>query len=419
MLAKTFEQIQSSPGRRATYERSLLATLAAIVGLKAYWFFHWGFWHDHEVPDFAAFHIVAQRVWLGDVDLTYRFAAFMKMQTAMSGDATGSMPWTYPPQFDLLLAPFAFLPTWAAYFVFTATTLTAYLMTLRAIAREHFAQTLVVLFPTMATTIGCGQNGFLTGALIGLVCINLQKRKVIAGLALGAMVVKPHLAIAVGVYLLATRRWATIVTAAMVVLVSSLLCTVAFGPHIWIAWQGAIRESAGFLEQGLYPLFRMISAYAALFNAGVPASAAFWGQVTVAGLALVAVVTCIARGMPPPFTLGVAATVSVMISPYAYDYDLPIVGIGLALLLPDLPKVTSPGERSIMYGLVMLAGSYGLLQSIGIAAGLDERFKPAIAGIALIALLAMLLRILWRTAQPVTATRLAAVDLGSPARLPE
>lgn len=419
MLAKTFEQIQSSPGRRATYERCLLATLAAIVGLKAYWFFHWGFWHDHEVPDFAAFHIVAQRVWLGDVDLTYRFAAFMKMQTAMSGDATGSMPWTYPPQFDLLLAPFAFLATWAAYFVFTAATLTAYLMTLRAIAREHFAQTLVVLFPAMATTISCGQNGFLTGALIGLVCINLQKRKVIAGLALGAMVVKPHLAIAVGVYLLATRRWATIVTAAIVVLVSSLLCTVAFGPHIWIAWQGAIRESAGFLEQGLYPLFRMISAYAALFNAGVPASAAFWGQVTVAGLALIAVVTCIARGMPSSFTLGVAATVSVMISPYAYDYDLPIMGIGLALLLPDLPKVTNPGERSIMYGLVMLAGSYGLLQSIGIAAGLDERFKPAIAGIALIALLAMLLRILWRTAQPVAATRPAAVEFGAPARLPE
>ncbi|WP_375311320.1 glycosyltransferase family 87 protein [Bradyrhizobium sp. A5] len=416
MLAKTLEQIQSSPGRRATYVRCLLATLAAIVGFKTYWFFRWGFWHGHEVPDFAAFHLVAQRVWLGDLDLTYRFAAFMKMQAGMSGGATGFMPWTYPPQFDLLLAPFAFLPTWAAYFVFTAATLTAYLMTLRAIAREHFAQALVVLFPAMATTIGCGQNGFLTGALIGLVCINLQKRKVFAGLALGAMVVKPHLAIAVGVYLLATRRWATIVTAAIVVLVSSLLCTVAFGSHIWIAWQGAIRESAGFLEQGLYPLFRMISAYAALFNAGVPASAAFWGQVTVAGLALVAVVTCIARGMPPSFTLGVAATVSVMISPYAYDYDLPIVGIGLALLLPDLPKVTSPGERSIMYGLVMLAGAYGLLQSIGLAAGLDERFKPAIAGIALIALLAMLLRMLWRNAQPVTATRLAAV---APARLPE
>ncbi|GAF95537.1 unnamed protein product, partial [marine sediment metagenome] len=40
-------------------------------------------------------------------------------------------PWTYPPQFDLLLSPFAFLPGWTAYFLFTAVTLVAYLMTLR------------------------------------------------------------------------------------------------------------------------------------------------------------------------------------------------------------------------------------------------------------------------------------------------
>ncbi|WP_275199838.1 glycosyltransferase family 87 protein [Bradyrhizobium sp. CSA207] len=177
--------------------RYLLATLAAVLGLKTFWFFRWGFWHDHEVPDFAAFHLVAQRVWLGDLDLTY-LAAFMKMQAGLSGSSTGFMPWTYPPQFDLLLAPFAFLPTWAAYFLFTATTLAVYLTTLRMIAGQHFAQVLVILFPAMALTIGCGQNGFLTGALIGLVCIGVQSRKMFAGLALGAMVIKPHLAVAAG-----------------------------------------------------------------------------------------------------------------------------------------------------------------------------------------------------------------------------
>lgn len=419
MFAETLESIQSSPSKRTIYVRGLVATLAAMVALKTFWFFRWGLWHDHEVADFAAFHIVAQRVWLGGLDLTYRFAAFMKMQAEVSGGATGFMPWTYPPQFDLLLAPFAFLPVWIAYSVFTAMTLTAYLMTLRAIAGNNFALILIVLFPAMAITIGCGQNGLLTGALIGLVCVNLQKRQVRAGLALGAMVIKPHLAVAVGVYLLATRRWATIATAAMVVLVSSLLCTFVFGPQIWIAWLGAIRESAGFLEQGMYPLFRMISGYAALYNAGLPASGAFWGQVVFAALALAAIALGIARGMPARFTLGIAAIVSVMISPYAYDYDLPIVGVGLALLLPDLPRVTSPRERSVMYGLIMLAGAYGLLQSTTLAAGFDERFKPAVAGVALIALLAMLLRTLWRNAQPAAATDAPAVELASPVRLLE
>ncbi len=79
--------------------------------------------------------------------------------------------------------------------------------------------------------------------------------------------------------------------------------------------------------------------------------------------------------MPARFTLGIAAIVSVMISPYAYDYDLPIVGVGLALLLPDLPKVTSPRERSVMYGLIMLVGAYGLLQSTTLAAGFARALR--------------------------------------------
>ncbi|QPF95402.1 DUF2029 domain-containing protein [Bradyrhizobium commune] len=411
MFAETLESVRSQPSKRALYVRAIVAALAAIFALKIYWFVRWGFWHDQQVPDFAAFHLVAQRVWLGDLDLTYRFAVFMKMQASQSGGATGFMPWTYPPQFDLLLAPLAFLPTWAAYALFTGATLAAYLMTLRKLAGEHFAQVLVILFPAIAITIGCGQNGFLTGALIGLVCAHADRRQVLAGLALGAMVIKPHLAVAIGLYLLVTRQWVTIAVAAGVVLVSSLACTLAFGPQIWLAWLGAIKESAGFLEQGLYPLFRMISGYAALYNFGVPAGGAFWGQVTIAGLALATVVLGVVRGMPPSFTLGVAAVVSVMISPYAYDYDLPITGVGLALLLPDLPKVASPRERSIMYTLLMLAGAYGLLQSTSLASGFDERFKPAIAGAALMVLLTMLLQTMWRNALPAPS-----VELGAPAR---
>jgi len=409
MLAETLEQVQSLPSKRAMYVRIILVALAAITVFKAYWFFRWGSWGS----DFAGFHVVAQRVWLGDLDLTYQFQAFMKMQAEVSGRAATFMSWTYPPQFDLLLAPFALLPVWASYLLFTATTLAIYLVTLRAMAGNNFAQVLVILFPAMALTIASGQNGFLTGTLIGLVCINLQKRQprseLIAGLALGAMVIKPHLAIAVGVYLLATRRWMAIVSAAVLVLVSSLLCTLIFGPQVWTAWLGAIKESASFLERGLYPLFRMISGYAVLYTFGVPASAAFWGQTVVAVLALFAVVLAIVRGMSPPFALGISAMVSVMISPYAYDYDLPIVGVGLALLLPDLVRLASARERSFIYGLVLLAGAYGLLQSTRLAAqsgqNVGQHFAPAIAGFAMMALLALLLRILLRKAEPALASR--------------
>ncbi|MET4347097.1 hypothetical protein ABIC08_007686 [Bradyrhizobium sp. RT9b] len=243
------------------------------------------------------------------------------------------------------MAPLALLPAGVAYLLFVTATLTIYLLTLRAIAGKNFAQILVVMFPALAITVGCGQNGFLTGALLGLICLDVERRQVLAGPALGAMVIKPHLAIAAGVYMLAARRWAALATATVFVLASSLICTLVFGWQIWTVWLGAIRESAIFLEHGLYPLFRMISAYAAVARAGVPPTFAFWAQAIVACFALFAVVLPArlgaARKMSPTFALGITAMVSVMISPYAYNYDLPMVGIGLALLLPDLPQLAS------------------------------------------------------------------------------
>jgi hypothetical protein len=316
------------------------------------------------------------------------------------------MPWTYPPQFDLLVAPFAFLPGWAAYFLFTTVTLVAYLMTLRVIAGSHFALVLVVFFPAIAITIAIGQNGLLTGALIGLICINAERRPMLAGIALGVMVIKPHLAVAAGIYMLLTRRWPAVLSAGIVVIASALVCTLAFGSQIWIAWLGSIREAASYLEDGRYQLFRMISAYAALYNAGLPAAGAFWGQMAMAALALVAVVLAVTRGPSSRFALGVVAVTSVMFSPYAYDYDLPIVGIGLALLLPDLVSLASPRQRGALYGLLLLANAYGLLQSARLtaenvpASSVERVMTPAIGGFALMAVLAMLLWILLREVKP-------------------
>ena len=406
MLTATLEQIQASPRKRTIYVCVILALLAAVLGFKAFRFFAGGLWYGGQTADFAAFHIVAQRIWLGGLDLTYRFASFTEMQMDAAGGTTGVMPWTYPPQFDLLVAPLAFLPGWSAYFLFTAVTLAAYLMVLRTVAANNFALVLVVFFPAIAITIAIGQNGLLTGALIGLVCINAERRPVLSGLALGIMVIKPHLAVAAGVYMLLTRRWSAVLSAAIVVITSSLVCTLAFGLQIWVAWLGSIREAASYLEDGRYQLFRMISAYAALYNAGLPAAWAFWGQMAMAALALVAVALAVARGPSPRFALGIVAVASVMISPYAYDYDLPIVGIGLALLLPDLASLASPRERGTIYGLLLLANAYGLLQSARLSAenarasDLERFMTPAVGGFALMAVLAILAWCLLREAKP-------------------
>lgn len=93
-----------------------------------------------ELSDFDAFYITAQQVLRGQLDLVYRFETLTKLQAEAYNGATSFMPWTYPPQFDLLVAPFALLPTGVAYLLFVTATLTIYLLTHRAIACKNFAQ---------------------------------------------------------------------------------------------------------------------------------------------------------------------------------------------------------------------------------------------------------------------------------------
>ena len=364
MLAVALEKIKDfAPPKRAAYVRVILAGFAAIVLSKAFRFFEHGFWEAGQATDFAAFYIAAQRVWLGDVDLTYQFQWFMKMQVEASAGATGFMPWTYPPQFVLLLSPLAFLSGWAAYLLFMALTLGAYLATLREIAENNLELVLIVTFPAIAVTIGGGQNGFLTGALIGLACINVERRPYLAGIALGAMIIKPHLAIAVGVYMLLAKRWSVIAAAGLTIILTSLVCTIVFGLSIWGAWLEGVRESASFLDEGRYPLFRMISTYAMLRAAGGSSTIAIWGQAVATCFALGALLLSVVRGPSSRFALGVAVLTSLMLSPYAYDYDLPIAGVALALLLPDLSNLATQRERSLTYGFLAFAGGYGLLRT--------------------------------------------------------
>jgi hypothetical protein len=215
----------------------------------------------------------------------------------------------------------------------------------------------------MEITMACGQNGFLTAALIGLFCLYFEDRPALAGLALGVMIIKPHLAIAFGVYALLRRSWIIVIAAGFVVLASSALCTVVFGPQIWAGLLQSVRDSSTFLADGYYPLYRMISFYAALRTIGVSSSVAFLGQALIAILGLAIIAAAIQLRLGTRVALGLTAMVSICFSPYAYDYDFLIFGIGLALLLPELQTLAREGERELIDLAPMLVGAYGGLRS--------------------------------------------------------
>jgi hypothetical protein len=219
------------------------------------------------------------------------------------------------------------------------------------------------------------------------------------------MVIKPHLAIAFGAYALLTRRWTVVMTAGAVVIGSSVVCTLVFGMKIWPALMQSVHDSAMFLQGGYYPLFRMISAYAGLRTLGVSASAAFFSQAVVAAIALGSIALALYRQLPARWTLGLTAMASVSLSPYAYDYDFLIFGMGLAMLLPELRTIARESERTIIYTVPMIVGVYGCLIATHLGTSHENvQYLDvlSIGGFGVVAMIALIFMIMLRGVKPVT-----------------
>lgn len=406
------EITRCSATKRTNYFRAIFLIIALVLILTAAQFFGVPFRaKPHVLVDFDVFYIAGQLVWRDAIQQAYHFATMLQWQKSFSG-SNAFMPWTYPPQFDLLLAPLALLPLGLAYSVFTVGTLAAYLATLKRIAAENFVPVLILLGPVIAITIRCGQNGFLTGALIGLTCLGLQAGRPLAGLPLGLMVIKPHLAVAFAVYTLVNRRWGTVLVAAVTVAATTALTTLLLGPAVWTAFLDGVKEARVFLERGFYPLFRMISVYAVVRSFGLSALVAITAQFLVAILAL-GVVVLASFQLSRRQSLGVTAIATLLISPYAYDYDLLTLGIGLGLLLPDLAGLGTERERLALYALSLFIGVFSLAQ-ISLESTSDkvigEDTHLSLSGLALVAILALICRIVWRSREMRVGSVVACVN---------
>ncbi|WP_209425798.1 glycosyltransferase family 87 protein [Pararhodobacter sp. SW119] len=326
--------------------------------------------------DFDAFYLVGLLIGEGRLEEAYHFGSMRAVQHAFNG-SDSFMPWTYPPQFNLIAALLPMAGRAVAYSIFIAVTLAAYVLVLRRIAGHHLTFVLLALLPVLMVTALIGQNGFLTGALVGAFCLMLLSGRASAGLALGLMVIKPHLGVALGVLVLARGDWRVLAVAAATVVFSSGLATLVFGVSIWAAFLGGVHEAGGFLQAGYYPMFRMTSLYAALHTLGIAPQHALLAQATVAAAALTAVIWT-ARRWQLRHALAVACFASVAISPYTYDYDMTIFGVGLALIAREIVTRCSAAQKGMLVCLCWLGGAWGMLGTYTLPMQTDPNYAEVL-----------------------------------------
>jgi hypothetical protein len=230
--------------------------------------------------------------------------------------------WFYPPPFLLAVLPLALIPYFPSFLLFNAAGLCFYIWVLRGCVPLRGAIVVALASPAVRFTVVHGQNAFLTTGLIGLGLVLLERRPRLAGVLIGLLVIKPHLALLVAVALVAGGCWRALCWAAgssLTLLAASLLL---FSPQSALAFLGQVQVAKSFAEQGLLPLQKMPTVFASARLLGLQPGAANLIHVTVA-LSVTAAVAWLWNRRAAPYLRNSALILGcLLVSPHLFDYDL-------------------------------------------------------------------------------------------------
>ncbi|MBV1689336.1 DUF2029 domain-containing protein [Novosphingobium sp. G106] len=191
----------------------------------------------------------------------------------------------------------------------------------------------IAAFPGALVAAWHAQTGFLTSAIQAAVAGLLDKRPFVAGLFVGALVIKPHLALLFPVAFLAGRHWRAVAGAAVSVLGLLALSWLVFGTATMLAYPKSWAASNLLLTTSSDVFFlRQVTVYA-MVRVAVSSQAGLATQAVVT-LAM-AVLTWRAWARPGPMEgkLALLFVATPLATPYLFSYDLPFLVMPLCWLV--------------------------------------------------------------------------------------
>ena len=325
---------------------------------------------DHErATDFQIFHKVGELVWQGALGTAYDLTAFARIEVAATGQPDMTVSWAYPPQYDLVAAALGAGPIIPMYVGFILVSLVAYLWALRRLGPGRAGWTLAFAFPALMINTATGQNGFVTGGLVAWFAVLWLRRDSRAGIPLGLLIIKPHLAVGLVALTLLRRRFGIVAWAAASVVASAIVATLAFGPGVWGDFLRGAHQATSVLQAGDFRSYRIASVYTAVRSLGagfVPAMALHLG---VAAAAFAVLWRFSRAAIAEEVVLGIAVLATMLVSPYVYDYDFTIFGVALALMVPALARNLRPGATLLLWAGSWAVCGWGVIGIMGTVLG--------------------------------------------------
>lgn len=287
------------------------------------------------------------------LDLIYDVSAYYRYQDTLFNGLVQWHNYSYTPVSFLYIWFFGLFPYAASYLLWVSLTGTAFFLAARAYVREGGLPSWAALFlPAVAVNIWAGHYGLLFGALWLGAWRLLETHPRTAGVLVGLMIVKPHLAILVPFALIRRRAWTTFVFAGFTVLAAIVLSGLIFGVRPWMEFVGKTMgyQAAMVDDVDKFFLLMMPTVTASLNLLGAPASMVWAIQTTVA------LFMCAAlwRWMPEDSKLAGLATgcATFLVLPYAFIYDMTVVNVAALLVLH---RTTDLRNHPAICGLATLA----------------------------------------------------------------
>jgi hypothetical protein len=309
-------------------------------------------WAQAQGPDgsdFLAFWGAAKAVLAGLPQAAYDLHWQENVQTGAG--FTGWYAFVNPPPFLFVTAPFGVVSVPLGWIAWVAVTYAVWAWaSVKTFPRLWL---LVLVFPGALIAAGHAQNGFVTGALlVGGVAL-LDRRPLVAGALLGALVIKPHLALLVPFWLAAGGRWRAFAAAGASAVALLALSWLAFGTATMLAYTGSWQASAAIMRAADHDLLlRMSTLYAQvrLYAGETPA-------IVAAGLLALAMIVTVAAswrrmGQDAMATGSAMLAATALASPYLFNYDLPFLVLPVLWLVREgLRRGFHPWEKALLVGL--------------------------------------------------------------------
>lgn len=285
--------------------------------------------------DFIAFWSAGQMSVDGNGVGAYDLTTLAAVQAAAFPGMPDPVAFVHPPFFLLVVTPLGLLPYGAALLLWTVAGLGAFFVALRPLLTSRRAWWLAIAFPGVWLGLLQGQTQFIVAALLGGALVLLPRRPVLAGVLIGLLAMKPHLAVLVPLALISGREWRAFGAAAVTAVLSSLAGVLVFGRDSLTAWFDGMDLIRRALDAGALPVHKFVTPYSSLRLLGLEETPALVLHGIVAVVAAVVVAVIWRRTTNAALRGAALVSGTFLVVPYAADYDLALLAFPIAWLAAE------------------------------------------------------------------------------------